>query len=188
MSIASSSHVTTNSDHYQKIRKYLTENAAKKLSHAFISSRLDNLNSLLFNLPNNQIKKLQLIQNNAARVVVQQNRSCHITPILIDLHWLPVVFRIHYKILLLVYKCINGKGPAYLTSLLQTYTPPRALRSSTQLLLTEVPSQKKYGERAFCAAGPKLWNYLPLHIRQCNSVAAFKSSLKTYLFKTGYDL
>ena len=75
-----------------KIRYYLTEDAAKTLTHAFISSRLDNMNALLYNIPDFQIKRLQLIQNHAARIVMQVKKSCHITPILKELHWLPVCF------------------------------------------------------------------------------------------------
>ena len=89
-----------------KIRKYLSEESCKTLTHAFVTSRLDNMNSLLFDIPKNLTKRLQNVQNNAARVVKRQRKSCHITPILKDLHWLPVKFRSQYKILLLIYKCV----------------------------------------------------------------------------------
>lgn len=171
-----------------KIRKYLTIEAAKTLTHAFVSSRLDNMNSLLYKTPDSMIKKLQLIQNNAARVVMKQKKSCHITPILIDLHWLPVQCRIEYKLLLLVFKCLHGKGPAYLSSLLVEYRPSRSLRSASQDLLHEPAVRKRYGERAFSAAAPRLWNSLPLSVRQCQSVYSFKAALKTHLFKQGYNL
>ena len=171
-----------------KIRKYLTIEATKKLTHAFISSRLDNLNSLLYKLPDCQLKKLQLVQNSAARMIVQQKRSEHITPTLKDLHWLPVSCRIKYKLLLLVFKCLIGKGPAYLSSLLHHYIPTRALRSSNQYHLQEPPTHRKYGERAFSVCGPRLWNRLPLSARQCKTLPSFKTALKTHLFKLGYSL
>ena len=110
-----------------KLRKYLSEESCKTLSHAFVSSRLDNLNSLLYNIPKSLTKKLQKIQNHAARVVKKEHKNSHITPILFDLHWLPIEFRSQYKILLLVYKCLHGKGPAYLASMLKEYHPPRTL-------------------------------------------------------------
>ena len=94
-----------------KIRKFLTIGAAKKIIHAFVTSGLDNLNSLLINLPDYQIKKLQYIQNNAARLIAKLKKSDHITPTLINLHWLPISQRIEYKLLLLVFKCIIGKAP-----------------------------------------------------------------------------
>ena len=166
-----------------KIRKYLTVESTVSLTHAFISSRLDNMNSLLYNLPKSQLDRLQLIQNNAARVIKKLPKSCHITEHLIDLHWLPVEFRIQYKILLFVYKSLHGKGPVYLASMLEEYCPSRTLRSAAQSLLREPSIHKKYGERAFSVVGPRLWNALPIEIKSSPSVDSFKSVLKTYLFK-----
>ena len=86
------------------IRKYLTYDAAKIIIHAFIASKLDYCNSLLYGLPSYLIQKLQHVQNSAARLVNQCPRFCHITPVLRDLHWLPVSFRIEFKIMLLLKK------------------------------------------------------------------------------------
>ena len=171
-----------------KIRKYLTEDAAKSLTHAFVTSRLDNMNSLLHNVPDFQIQKLQLIQNHAARIVMKQKKSCHITPFLIKLHWLPVKFRIEYKILLQVYKCLCGGGPEYLMELLQEYCPARPLRSSNKWLLPEPKTKKKYGDRAFSVAGPKLWNTLPDDLKNAPSVDSFKKALKTFYFRKAFLL
>ena len=162
--------------------------ATQKLVHAFITSRLDNLNALLFSLPAHLIRKLQLIQNNAARLVMRLRKGDHITPILINLHWLPVECRINYKILLLVFKCLHGKAPAYLADIIRPYTPSRTLRSGNQHLLAVPPTKRKYGDRAFAVCGPRLWNDLPLHIRKCQTVASFKTAIKTQLFKIGYEL
>jgi hypothetical protein len=115
-----------------RIRYYLTEEATKTLMHALVTSRLDNMNALLYNLPDFQIQKLQKIQNHAARIVKKSKKHDHITPLLFDLHWLPVKFRIDYKILLLVFKCLHGEGPEYLASLLEHYQQPIALRSVSQ--------------------------------------------------------
>ena len=170
-----------------KIRKYLTEDSAKTLTHAFVTSRLDNMNALLYDIPDCLIRKLQIVQNSAARLIFKQKKTCHITPHLINLHWLPVIFRIEYKILLIVFKCLHGKGPSYLSSLLEEYCPKRALRSSSQSFLVEPRTNQKYGDRAFSVAGPKLWNSLPEHIRQSGSVDIFKTALKTYYFKKAYS-
>jgi len=114
---------------------------------------------------------------------------CHaITPLLFDLHWLPVKFRIDYKILLLVFKCLHGEGPEYLASLLEHYQQPIALRSVSQHRLREVRSKKKYGERAFSVAGPRLWNDLPIQLKMSETVNSFKTALKTYLFRQAYGL
>ena len=86
------------------IRKYLSKETTEILIHAFISSRVDYCNSLYYGLPAYQLMKLQIIQNAAARLVFQESKYCHITPILRDLHWHPVKYRIDYKILLLTIK------------------------------------------------------------------------------------
>ena len=118
-----------------KIRKYLSEDTSQILVHAFISSKLDNCNSLLYGLPKHLLNRLRLIQNTAARIVTLSKRFDHITPILFKLHWLPLGYRIHFKILLLVYKCLNGLAPTYLSELLRYTNGPRLLRSSSQNFL-----------------------------------------------------
>ena len=172
-----------------RIRKYLIEKTAKSLIHAFVCSCLDMMNSILVNVPGNSlIKRLQLIQNHAARIVKIEKKHAHITPHLIDLHWLPIEYRIQFKILLLVYKSMHGKGPAYLASMLEEYRPSRSLRSAGQSRLVEPRTYKKYGERAFSVAGPKLWNDLRDDIKFSETVDSFKSRLKTYLFIKAYGV
>ena len=169
------------------IRRYLTQDAAATLVHSLVTSKLDNMNSLLYGLPDNIINKLQYIQNHAAKLVTKKKKFDHVTPLLHSLHWLPVPYRIDYKLLLLTHKCVHGKAPGYLSALLQTYTPGRTLRSANQYLLTEKKSRLKlYGDRAFSVAAPKLWNSLPLELRQCDSTDCFKAKLKTVLFKKAF--
>jgi hypothetical protein len=170
-----------------QLRKYLTTEAAEKIIHAFISSRLDNGNSLLFGLPDYQINRLQRIHNTAARILTLTNKYSHITPILESLHWLPIQYRIMFKILTLTYRCLNGSAPSYLSQLLSPYNPPRSLRSSDQLLLTIPKTKTKtYGDRAFQNAAPKLWNGLPLSIRQATTLTSFKKQLKCYFFEESF--
>ena len=155
--------------------------------HAFISSKLDNLNALLCGLPDNSLQRLQMIQNTAARIVCRMSKYDHISPLLYQLHWLSVKYQIQYKILLLVYKCLNNLAPGYLSSLLTRYQPERSLRSSSLNLLKQPPSRlKSYGDRAFSVCGPRLWNSLPSDVRSCTTLDHFKTSLKTYLFKQAY--
>ncbi len=90
-----------------KIRNFETDEVATTLIHAFVTSMLDNMNALLLYIPDYQLKQLQLIQNNAARVITKQKKSAHITPTLNNLHWLPVQYRVEFKILLLVFKCLQ---------------------------------------------------------------------------------
>ena len=96
--------------------------------------------------------------------------------------------RIVFKILLLVFKSLNNLAPSYISDLLTPYIPSRSLRSSNQSLLVVPRSiQKSYGDRAFAVAAPRLWNALPIHMRQPGfSLATFKKCLKTYLFKKAF--
>ena len=112
----------------------------------------------------------------------------HITPVLYNLHWLPVSFRIDFKVLLLVSKSLNGLAPFYITDSLSFYDLSQTLRSSTAALLT-VPrvTTKTFGDAAFSHYAPKIWNTLPLNIRLADSVDNFKRQLKTYLFNMAYN-
>ena len=167
-----------------QIRKFLTNEAAERVIHAFVSSRLDNGNSLLYGLPDFQIDRLQRIHNTAARILTRTKKFEHISPILRDLHWLPVRYRIVYKLMTLTFRCLHGLAPAYLSQLLVRYQPSRTLRSSDSYLLTVPKTKKKsYGDRAFQNSAPKLWNRLPISLRQCDTLSSFQSNLKKYLFK-----
>ena len=172
-----------------KIRSCLNQSTTEKLVHAFITSRLDYCNSILYGCPENEIKKLQAIQNSAARLIKVKKKSDEITPILYDLHWLPIKERIVFKLLMFVYKILNNQAPMYLTLLIDLYVPGRTgLRSANPDLLllqrkdTNV-TNKTYGWRAFNICAPFLWNKLPLEIRKSKSLDIFKRNLKTHLFK-----
>ena len=171
----------------KSLKPILNQDALISVVHAFISSRLDYCNSLLYGLPDKQIQKLQRIQNIAARLVSGSRKFDHVTPVLRDLHWLPVRQRIQFKILTLTFKALNGLGPEYLMDLLKVKENARTLRSSSELCLC-VPSShyKFYGDRAFCVAAPTLWNKLPGDIRKSKSLASFKKSLKTHLFRVAF--
>ena len=167
-----------------KIRKHLSEDSTAALAHTFITCRLDKGNAILFGLAKYLIQRLQAVQNCAARLVSCKPRYARATPILRELHWLPVESRIIFKILLLVYKSLNNLAPTYLNGLLKNYKPSRNLRSVDQGLLT-IPrfSQRTYVDNTFTVAAPKLWNALPLDIRNSGSITLFKCKLKAFLFK-----
>ena len=87
----------------------------------------------------------------------------YITPVLAQLHWLPVKFRIDFKILLFVFKALNGLAPPYSAEMLSAYSTPRSTRSSTKQLLSVPRTRlKTKADRAFSIAGPNLWN--PFHL------------------------
>ena len=169
-----------------KIRKYLTPDATEQIVHSVVTSRIDMGNSLLYGLPDTQIDRLQRIQNSAARVITLSKKFSHITPVLKELHWLPVRCRIVYKLMLFVYKALNDSAPSYITDLLETYNPPRQLRSSNVHRLNEPRSKRSWGDRAFSRAAPRLWNKLPSHVKSCSSLTQFKKALKTHLMSSAY--
>ena len=114
-----------------RMRKYLSQDNLKSIVNAFVISRLDYCNSILYGLPKLEHEKLQRIQNIAARLITGTSRKDHITPVLKDLHWLLVRSRIVFNILLLTYKILNGQSPTCLASLLNSYKPVRSLRLLT---------------------------------------------------------
>ena len=170
------------------IRSSLTKSACERLVHAFISSRIDSCNSLLINIPAVLLVKLQRIQNTAARVILKKPKRHSATELLKELHWLPVKQRIDFKVACLVFKCVTGEAPSYLSCLVTPYVSNRELRSVDQNLLTQPRvSLKSYGERCFMFYGPKLWNSLPSNLRHCDSYPCFKRLLKTHLFNLSFN-
>jgi hypothetical protein len=154
----------------------------------FISSKLDYGNALLSGIQDQLLQKLQRVQNSAARIVTKTSRYSHIKPILKMLHWLPIKQRIDFKVLLLAFKAQIGQAPNYISEMLKPYKPSKSLRSADKLLLCELKiNLQSYGNRSFSSVAPRLWNDLPMDIKQCKTVDSFKQKLKCHLFKIAYD-
>ncbi len=166
----------------RKIRPFLSEHTTQLLVQALVLSRLDYCNALLAGLPANSIKPLQLIQNAAARLIFNELKRTHVTPLFINFHWLPIAARIKFKALMFAYKTTSGSAPLYLNSVLQTYVPSRSFTSSERRII--VPSQRgtKSLSLTFSLTVPTWWNDLPNSIRAAESLAIFKKRLKTHLF------
>ena len=147
------------------IRKHLSRHSSETLIHAFVSSWLDYCNSLPYELPQ---------QNATARLMFEQPKFCHITPVLSQLHWLPIKYCIEFKILLMTFKAIHGMVPDYIICKLlsQRKSTGYSLRSSKKVVL-EVPCSEilpTLGGTALCYAPPKLWNNLSSKISSIDSV------------------
>ena len=95
----------------------MTEHRCKTLVHAFVTSRLDYCNSLLYGLPKYLISKLQREQNAVARLITNTRKCDHIIPALHNLHWLPVFYRLYFKILIITFKAIYNMSPSYISNL-----------------------------------------------------------------------
>lgn len=172
----------------RSVKQSLTTEAKKTLAHSFVVGRLDYCNSTLVGVSGQLLHKLQVIQNAAARIITGTKRCERMTPVLRELHWLPVRERITYKTALLVYKCIHGLAPPYLAAFCQptSCSTGRSHLRSAGLHLLHVPrTRTSYGDRSFSVNGPAVWNSLPVDLRSPDiSLDIFKQRLKTFLFST----
>ncbi len=137
----------------------------KRWRFLFMYAWLDYCNVLYTCLNKSSMDRLQVVQNAAARLWTRTTRRLHITPVLKALHWLPIGFRVHLKILIITYRALHGQAPSYIHYLLHAHSPGQSLRSSDMDLLT-IPTTrlKTRGDRAFCVVS-WLWSSLPLSLR-----------------------
>ena len=165
------------------IQHFLSRDAVHRLVIATVISRIDYCNSTFIGITEEQILRLQRIQNAAARLILRRRKRDHVTPLLRELHWLPVRARIEYKVAVLAFRHFEGSLAPCLSATLNIRTPARSLRSAQANQLT-IPRHtlQTAGARAFSVAAPKIWNSLPICLKQTSSLSAFKSNLKTHLF------
>ena len=172
------------------IRRFLTITATATLVSAFVLSRIEYCNSLLFGSTQYVTSHLQRIQNYAARVILRLPKSSSITIHLKSLHWLPVKARSTYKIACLCYHCHSSTAPSYVTGMLHRKPlHTRNTRSSSYtmpLLNRPAHSKATLGDRSFSFASSSVWNSIPNDVRCAPSLSSFKSRLKTYLFRSVY--
>ena len=170
----------------RSIRRYVSVPVIKALVTSLILCRLDYGNSLLHGLPAAQVRRLQSVQNAAARLVFNLRRSDHVTDALISLHWLRIPERVQFKLAVLVYRSLHGVAPAYLSHFCSVSSLPgrRSLRSAaTSQLLVPRTRCSTIGDRSFSVAGAQLWNSLPSDVTSAPSLSIFCSRLKTFLFR-----
>ena len=172
------------------IRRFLTSTATATLVSAFVLSRIDYCNSLLFGSTHDVTSHLQQIQNYAARVILRLPKSSSITIHLKSLHWLPVKVRSTYKIACLCYHCHSSTAPSYVTGMLhrKPLHTHRTRSSSYTMPLLNRPAHSKatLGDHSFSFASSSVWNSIPNDVRCATSLSSFKSRLKTYLFHSVY--
>ena len=159
----------------------------RQVACTLVNSRLDYANSVLFGVADANITKLQRTQNSLARVVSYTRRTEHIQPILQSLHWLPIKYRIDYKIATMAYKVRTTGSPAYLKCCVRNYIPTRQLRSSNYVLLDKGSTRTVIARRAFSYAAPTIWNSLPHDTRNAATFIQFRSSLRTHLYRLAFQ-
>ena len=151
-----------------------------KATNTFVSSlvpsSLDYCNALLAGCPQVLLDKIQRVINCSTRISYEASKPAHITPLLFELHWLPISSRIQYK------------APPYLSELLHLYSPSRSLRSASDTRIFRVPRvcSRSLGKRSFQYIGPVIWNSFSFSVRHATPLSSFKSKLKTHLFLPVY--
>ena len=163
------------------IKAFLSSTNLNTLICTKIFLQLDYCNSLYYGISTSSIKKLQRVQNAAARLIRTKAFSTSLDDVFLKYHWLKINERIVFKLLLTVHKCLVGKAPQSVSSSLVT-----GAERTGKLLETKVNS--RYGERAFSHAGPKVWNALPAQIRDETNTVKFKKLLKSFLIINGHSL
>ena len=170
------------------IRPVLIE-AANTLAMGTIISHLDYCNGIYSGLLETDLKKLQRVQNITAKIVLSKGKFADPTDCLRTLHWLPIKYRVEYKILCMVYKCLSGDAPDHLKDLLNEYTSTRQGLQSEHLhkrLVVPRTVRKTFASRAFSVYGPSLWNQTPNYLNELSSLDSFKKDLKTFLFNKAF--
>ena len=148
--------------HTETIKKCITKDACSLLVHFLITSRLDYANYLLYGIPNNQqLKRLQRSLYYTARIITLTSKQCHISHICYELHCMPIRQRINFKILLHIFKALNGLTPGYIRDMLTLYRLTRTLRSTSDYLLIVLKSiDKATRDKSFSCSTPNLWEHL----------------------------
>ena len=151
-------------------------------------SKINYCNSIYQGAPTYAINKLQQLQNMGYRIIKRLWRYDHITPHLMELHWLKINEYIVYKVCFLMYMYIKGFGPQYLSEVI-IMDHGCSLRSATLNNLPTVRCNTAIAHNsAFSSTGPRLWNMLPNDIKNSSDLEVFKTRLKTFLFQVSYDL
>ena len=126
------------------------------------------------------------IQSFLARVVTKAQRFSRSISILKQLHWLPVKFRIHFKICAITFQTLEDNQPAYLAALLVRLKCIKYLRSTNSNRFVVPRIRTKTGSRAFSISGPALWNALPVPVRNAETILTFRKLLKSHLFDLAF--
>ena len=164
-----------------RIKHFLIMEQLQQLVCSLVLSVIDYCNILYYGMSNENLKRLQSVQNSAARLACKVNSydGVRSDELFRKLHWLRVRERITYKVLVIVHKCVYGNAPVDLKDLVRFSQSNRTKKLEVQQCLGEM------GNRAFSVCGPRLWNCLPTELRLNGNLEDFKKELKTYLFKDG---
>ena len=172
-----------------KLRKSLDRDTIKTAVNSLVTPHLDYGNGLLYGVNSNLLKKLQVAQNSAVRLIERLKKHDSVREYRKHLHWLPISARIQFKLMTTTWKALNDQALKYIEQLLHRKPQQNNnLRSNSKLLLSEPVSQnKKFEDRVFSFVAPKLWNSLPDSVRNAITLDSLKKNLKTHLFQKFYQ-
>ena len=166
----------------------MTISACKTLVQGLVLSHLDYANAIFVGILKRNIQRLQKVQNMVAKLVLNRDKWSSSKESLKQLHWLPIQAQIDFKILVLTHKSLHGKTPEYLINKLELKTSAQNLQLDNDGKLLKVPKTKRktFADRGFSTYAPKIWNGLPIYIRDIDDLLTFRKNLKTYMFKLYY--
>ena len=173
----------------RQLRHIVSKATMKRHVSAFVLSRLDYCNSVLAGLPDATLALMQRVMNAAVRLVACLHMRDHVTSAMRSLHWLPIKFRVRYKIMYLdACGCQQPQPRVHQQTTRSGSTLPERerLRSSTSGAFVVPVTKTQFGRRAFSVAGPAAWNELPTKTRYTTDIDHFKRALKAPLFSAAY--
>ena len=165
----------------------ITVSDANMIACSVVGSRLDYDNAVLYGASSKNINRLQRIQNALAWCVLDSKAYWSSDALLHQLHWLPLRYRIDFKLAKLAFLARSSSTTSYLNSSVARYLPSRTLRSQDTNLLAVPRTKTIFGSRAFRVAAPTVFNSLPQDIRSTDNIYAFCRLLKTFYFRNAFN-
>ena len=170
---------------FRSIRRFICDDLCKRLVKSLVLNHIDYCSTILFGVCDFEIAKMQRVQNAAAKLVLNLKKFDSATAALKQLHWLPIKWRIKFRVACMVFKCLHNDAPEYLKELLEIEKPTRILRSNScndGVVSLKIPFCRRYTfySRSFAVSGPTTWNSLPTEIRLAQNIDTFKVRFKTF--------
>ena len=165
-------------------RKFLTKRASLKAVIVLVTLHLDYANSILVGLPTLALNNYKRVQNIAAKIVLGRSKYESSPKCLVELHWLPIQYRINFKVVTPVFRCIHKHAPSYLQELIILKKPRRqGLRLQDLTRQPEIPqtSRHTFAARSFRVKDPTIWNQLPEHIRKIEDYSTVNKHVKPFV-------
>ena len=168
----------------RSIRRSISRPLAISLVTSLVFPKLEYCLSALSGLPDYQITRLQSVINAAARLVDKLSLSAHLTTSLRKLKWPSVKSKIKYRLATMVFKCLHGQAPSYLSELILPVKrhPGRSNLRSAKSNKLEVPRLrlKTMSRKHFSATAARAWNTLPSDLTSVDSLRVFKRSAEDF--------